>query len=41
MNIRNTIILYRASQLNNKFEPDFVKFEGTTKDALNEFVKTT
>jgi len=36
---KNAIILFRAPQLHNKFEPDFVKFEGKTKEDLNEFVK--
>jgi hypothetical protein len=36
---RDAIILYRAPQLSNKFESDFVKFEGKTKEDLNEFVK--
>lgn len=35
----NGIILFRAPQLSNKFEPDFVKFEGKTKEDLNDFVK--
>lgn len=33
----NAIYLFRAKQLANKFEPDFVKFEGN--DDLNTFVK--
>ncbi|XP_055625105.1 protein disulfide-isomerase A3 [Toxorhynchites rutilus septentrionalis] len=35
----NAIYLIRAKQLANKFEPDFVKFEGKTKDELSTFVK--
>jgi protein disulfide-isomerase A3 len=35
----DAIILYRAPQLANKFEPNFVKFEGKTKEELNLFVK--
>lgn len=37
--ISNAIILFRAPQLHNKFEPNFVKFEGKSKEDLNEFVK--
>lgn len=40
-NFRNAIVLFRAPQLNNKFEPDFVKFEGKTKEELNDFVKAS
>lgn len=35
----DAIVLYRAPQLANKFEPNFVKFDGKTKDDLNNFVK--
>lgn len=35
----DAIFLFRAKQLSNKFEPDFVKFEGKTKDELTTFVK--
>jgi protein disulfide-isomerase A3 len=35
----DAILLFRAANLHNKFEPNFVKFEGTTKDELNEFVR--
>lgn len=35
----DAIYLFRAKQLANKFEPDFVKFEGKTKDELSTFVK--
>ncbi|XP_053688162.1 protein disulfide-isomerase A3 [Sabethes cyaneus] len=35
----DAVYLFRAKQLSNKFEPDFVKFEGKTKDDLNTFVK--
>lgn len=38
---RNGIVLFRAAHLSNKFEPDFVKFEGKTKEDLNDFVKDT
>ncbi|CRK99496.1 CLUMA_CG012815, isoform A [Clunio marinus] len=36
---KNAIILFRAPQYHNKFESDFVKFEGKSKDDLSEFVK--
>jgi len=36
----DAIILFRAPQLHNKFEPNFIKFDGKTKEDLNEFVKT-
>jgi len=36
----NAILLFRSSQMANKFESDFVKFEGKTKEQLNEFIKT-
>lgn len=35
----DAVYLFRAKQLSNKFEPDFVKFEGKTKDDLSTFVK--
>ncbi|XP_055606688.1 protein disulfide-isomerase A3 [Uranotaenia lowii] len=35
----DAIFLFRAKQFANKFEPDFVKFEGKTKDDLTTFVK--
>lgn len=35
----DAIVLYRAPQLANKFEPDFVVFDGKTKEDLNTFVK--
>lgn len=35
----DAIYLFRAKQLANKFEPDFVKFEGKTKEELTTFVK--
>ncbi|CAO1413169.1 unnamed protein product [Diamesa tonsa] len=35
----NAIIIIRAAQLSNKFEPSFVKFEGKTKEELTDFVK--
>lgn len=35
----DAIVLYRAPQLANKFEANFVKFDGKTKDDLNNFVK--
>lgn len=35
----DAIVLYRAPQLRNKFEADFVTFEGKTKVELDEFVK--
>jgi len=35
----DAIILFRAPQLANKFEPDFVKFTGKTLEDLQEFVK--
>lgn len=36
----NNIVLFRPKHLNNKFEPDFVVFDGaTTKEAVNSFVE--
>lgn len=35
----DAVYLFRAKQLSNKFEPDFVKFEGKTKEELSTFVK--
>lgn len=35
----DAIYLFRAKQFANKFEPDFVKFEGKTKEELSDFVK--
>ncbi|XP_058831651.1 protein disulfide-isomerase A3 [Topomyia yanbarensis] len=35
----DAIYLFRAKQLANKFENDFVKFSGKTKDELTAFVK--
>jgi hypothetical protein len=35
----NAIYLFRAPQLANKFEPNFVKFEGKDKSELSIFVK--
>lgn len=35
----DAILLYRAPQLGNKFEPDFVKFTGESKADLDEFIK--
>lgn len=37
----DAIILFRAAHLQNKFETNTVKFEGTTKDELVEFVKAS
>lgn len=36
---KDTIILFRAPNLNNKFEPNFVKFEGKSEDELGAFIK--
>lgn len=36
---KDAILLYRAPQLSNKFEPSFVKFEGKDSGELREFVK--
>ncbi|XP_055529979.1 protein disulfide-isomerase A3-like [Wyeomyia smithii] len=35
----DAIVLFRAKQFANKFESDFVRFEGKTKDDLSTFVK--
>lgn len=35
----DAILLFRAPQLANKFEPDFVKFEGKGREQLTDFVK--
>ncbi|XP_055534818.1 protein disulfide-isomerase A3-like [Wyeomyia smithii] len=35
----DAIVLFRAKQFANKFEPDFVRFEGKTKNDLSTFVK--
>lgn len=37
----DAIVLYRAPQLSNKFEPAFVKFSGKTKEDLTDFVKSS
>lgn len=36
----DNVILYRPKHLNNKFEPDFVVYDGSaTKDALNTWIE--
>uniref|UniRef100_A0A336KRW2 Protein disulfide-isomerase n=1 Tax=Culicoides sonorensis TaxID=179676 RepID=A0A336KRW2_CULSO len=35
----DAVLLFRNPQLSNKFEPDFVKFEGKSLDELTQFVK--
>nr|CAG4648580.1 EOG090X0438 [Polyphemus pediculus] len=36
----NNVVLYRPKHLSNKFEPDFVVYEGaSTKEALNSFIE--
>jgi protein disulfide isomerase family A protein 3 len=36
---KDAIILFRAANLQNKFEPNFVKFTGKSEDELGAFVK--
>jgi protein disulfide-isomerase A3 len=38
--VDDAVLLVRATHLSNKFEPNFVKFEGSSKAELNEFVKS-
>lgn len=39
LSFSDAIVLYRAPQFKNKFEPSTVVFEGTTLDDLTTFVK--